>query len=54
MGWPAGREYGRAEEYRDIQLKRGDAINQLTPVRQNHFVACGFQHQRVGQVVDVF
>ena len=29
-------------------------VNQLAPVRQNHFVAGGFQHQRVGEVIDVF
>ena len=29
-------------------------VDKLAPVRQNHLIARGFQHQRVGEVVNVF
>ncbi len=40
--WLADRGYGTAAGYRDTERRIFNAINQLTPVRQDHFITRGF------------
>ena len=55
-GGRRGRLAVGAGKQRDIAILYRQVLNrvdQLAPVWQDHFVAGGFQHQRVGQIVDV-